>query len=132
MKKYLLDSNMCIFYLKGLFNLEQKFLEIGFENCFLSEITLAELKFGAESSDNPSKRKPIIQSFISKFDIVPIRNVLDLYAIEKTRLRKAGIIISEFDLLIGTTAVVYDMVMVTNNSAHLGRINDIVIEDWKI
>lgn len=38
--------------------------------------------------------------------------------------------IDEFDILIGATSVANNMVLVTNNSAHLKRLDNIVIEDW--
>jgi len=41
--KYLLDTNICIHFFRGKFNLYDKFQEIGIENCAISEITLAEL-----------------------------------------------------------------------------------------
>lgn len=44
MKKYLLDTNICIYYLKGRFELDSKIAEVGMINCFISEITVAELK----------------------------------------------------------------------------------------
>lgn len=53
--KYLLDTNICIYFVKGRFNLVEKFEQIGFENLYISEITLAELKFGAEKSEFPQK-----------------------------------------------------------------------------
>jgi tRNA(fMet)-specific endonuclease VapC len=46
LKRYLLDTNIAIFYMKGRFGLQQRFRSAGVENCFISEITLAELKFG--------------------------------------------------------------------------------------
>ena len=48
MKKYLLDTNICIFYIKGLYELNKKIELVGEQNCFISEITVAELKFGIE------------------------------------------------------------------------------------
>ena len=38
--------------------------------------------------------------------------------------------IDDFDILIGATAVTNDIVMVTNNVAHLSRLENIIIEDW--
>jgi tRNA(fMet)-specific endonuclease VapC len=55
---------------------------------------------------------------------------LDTYATEKARLRKAGNVIDDFDLLIGSTAVTFDMKMITNNTNHFSRINNIQLEDW--
>lgn len=46
--KYLLDSDICIFFLKGKFGINDRILTVGIENCCLSEITIAELKYGAE------------------------------------------------------------------------------------
>lgn len=47
---YLLDTNICIYFLKGRFGLVEKMDKIGFDNLFISEITVAELKFGAEGT----------------------------------------------------------------------------------
>jgi tRNA(fMet)-specific endonuclease VapC len=130
--KYLLDTNICIFYLKGKFNLANKFKKIEKEACYISEITVAELKYGAEHSENPSKTKLIVNELISQFQIIPIYSCLDYYAKEKSRLRKSGIIIDDFDLLIGATSISENMIMVTNNIKHLGRLKNIKIEDWTI
>ncbi|HRO43840.1 MAG TPA: hypothetical protein PL009_13470 [Flavipsychrobacter sp.] len=51
MKKYLLDTNTCIYFLKGRFELNKKIAEVGEQNCFISEMTVAELKYGVENSD---------------------------------------------------------------------------------
>lgn len=52
---YLLDTNICIHFFRGKFNLLDKFQKVNIQNCAISEITLAELVFGAENSDNPKK-----------------------------------------------------------------------------
>lgn len=48
--KYLLDTDTCVFHLKGKFNIQQKCDAVGRENVFISEITIAELKFGVANS----------------------------------------------------------------------------------
>jgi len=47
---YLLDTNICIYYFKGQFGLKEKIEEKGFQEFAISEITLAELIYGAEKS----------------------------------------------------------------------------------
>jgi tRNA(fMet)-specific endonuclease VapC len=59
LKKYLLDTNICIYYIKGKFDLDKKFELVDPENCFISEITLAELKYGVENSERKSSFKEI-------------------------------------------------------------------------
>lgn len=130
MTKYLLDTNICIFFLKGLFELDEKIKEVGLENCFISEVTVAELKFGAEKSQKVERNRLVVSTFISQMNILPIFNSLDFYAQEKNRLQRQGTPIDEFDLLIGATALANDLVLVTNNTKHFKRLTDIQIEDW--
>lgn len=130
MKQFLLDTNICIYYIKGLYELKSKFKDVGPENCFISEITLAELKFGVAKSQAKKKNQQALENFLTGIQILPIFPALDIYASEKARLQKSGNIIDDFDLLIGTTAVSFDLVMVTNNTNHFNRIVDIKLEDW--
>ncbi len=130
MKKYLLDTNICIFYMKGKFDLDQKLAGIPITGLFISEITLAELKFGVEKSEQPAKNRKALQNFLTGVQLLPIVQALDVFAKEKARLRRAGTIIDDFDLLIGATAVAHGLVLVSNNARHLGRIAGIDLEDW--
>lgn len=130
MNGYLLDTDICIFFLQGKYGLSEKIGAVGIENCFISEITIAELLFGAENSTNYEKHIAEVSLFEQHFRIIPIYNVLSTYAKEKTRLKRKGSIIAEFDLLIGSTALAHDLIMVTGNGNHLGKIEGIQIEDW--
>lgn len=130
MKKYLIDTNTCIYYIKGKFDLKKKFEEADPDNCYISEITLAELKFGVENSDKKENNQKALDDFLSGVKIVPIFHSLDLYAKEKARLRKAGTLIDDFDLLIGVTSITHNLTMVTNNANHFKRMKGITLEDW--
>lgn len=128
--KYLLDTNICIHFFRGKFNLIDKFQEVNIDNCAISEITLAELNFGAENSSNPKKNLQLIDNFSEQMKILPIFNSINIYAKEKVRLRKKGEMISDFDLLIASTAIANDLIMVTENIKEFKRIKDIKIENW--
>lgn len=128
--KYLLDTNICIHLFRGKYNLIEKFEEINLDDCAISEITLAELIFGAENSPNPKKNYKIIDTFSEQIKILPIFNSIQIYAKEKVRLRRKGIMISDFDLLIGSTAIANELIMVTENVKEFNRISGIYIENW--
>lgn len=128
--KYLLDANICIHLFRGKFNLIEKFQKINLHDCAISEITLAELMFGAENSSNPKKNVKIIDSFSEQIKILPIFNSIQIYAAEKVRLRKKGKMISDFDLLIGSTAIANELIMVTENVKEFDRIKGLAIENW--
>jgi tRNA(fMet)-specific endonuclease VapC len=118
--------------MKGKFDLETKFDKAIDDNCFISEMTLAELKFGVAKSEKPEKNKKALDNFLTGVQILPIFHSLDLYAKEKARLQKMGTPIDDFDLLIGVTSVTHKLIMVTNNTNHFNRISGIKIEDWTI
>ena len=130
MKKYLIDTNIAIFYMKGKFDLEAKFDKTTADHCFISEITLAELKFGVEKSEKPEKNRKALDNFLTGVQVLPIFHCLDLYAKEKARLQKAGTPVDDFDLFIGVTSVAHKLTMVTNNTSHFKRISGIKLEDW--
>ena len=128
--KYLLDTNICIHLFRGQFSLIEKFQAIDLDDCAISEITLAELIFGAENSPNPIKNHKIVDNFSEQLKILPIFNSIQIYAKEKVRLRKIGIMISDFDLLIGSTAIANELTMITENVKEFERISGIEIENW--
>ena len=130
MKKYLLDTNICIYFLKGQYSLDKKLDNAGLQNCFISEVTVAELKYGAENSLQVEKNRKVVEEFINAFTIIPIFNALDIYAKEKARLKKKGQLIDDFDLLIGTTAISNDLILITRNVSDFERLEKISIENW--
>lgn len=130
MKKYLLDTNICIFFIKGLYELDRKVEKAGQENCFISEMTIAELKYGVENSKATDKLRPIVEAFIPKLAIIHVFDALDIYTYEKAKLRKQGIMIDDFDILIGATSIINEMTMVSNNYKHLSRLDNIDLQDW--
>jgi len=116
--------------MKGMYNLVDKFENITTDNCYISEITLAELKFGVENSEKPEKNRKTLDNFLTGVQVLPIFHSLDIYAKEKARLRKKGTVIDDFDLLIGVTSITHQLIMVSNNTNHFDRIKDIELEDW--
>jgi len=51
--------------MKGKFDLETQFDKATAENLFISEMTLAELKFGVEKSEKQEKNKKVLENFLS-------------------------------------------------------------------
>ncbi|UWY26686.1 PIN domain-containing protein [Flavobacterium sp. TR2] len=128
---YLLDTSICVFFLRGKLNLDKIIKEVGLENCYISEITVAELRFGAENSDDPLKSNKAVDIFLKGLTILPIFGSIKRYAIEKVRLRRIGKPINdEFDLLIGVTAVENQLTLVTDNTNDFKLLEGIIMENW--
>ena len=127
---YLLDTNIVIFLFKDKFGIAEKLEAVGFDQCSISEITLIELLTGAEKSLRPEYHRKKIGEFVEQVKVLPISNAIDVFAKEKARLEKSGMSISNFDMLIGATAIANELTLVTNNVSHLSRMSNILIENW--
>lgn len=129
--QYLIDTNICIFFLRGKLNLLNQFQQKGRENCFISEITVLELRFGAENGTSKIKSHKAVNSFLEGLTIIPIFNCINRYAIEKVKLRKIGKPMNdEFDLLIAATALENNLTLVTDNGRDFRNLPSLKIENW--
>jgi len=89
------------------------------------------LLYGVECSDNnDAKNKKVVIDFIKDMQVIPISTALYIFAEEKAKLRKNGIVIDDLDIFIGATAISNNMILVTDNEKHLKRISKIKIENW--
>lgn len=116
--------------MKGRFELDSKFDLANTDSLFISEITLAELKYGVANSATPESNSKALVNFLSGIQILPIFDSLDTYANEKARLRKEGRPVDDFDLLIGSSAIANDLTLVTNNEKHFERLTGIRMTNW--
>ena len=89
MSSYLLDTNVCILLLRGKPEIRNQPASVGVANCFISEITGAELYFGAEKSGSPTELLRT-QAFVASAQVLPITSCLALYAQQRWRLQQLG------------------------------------------
>lgn len=133
-KSYLLDTNICAYWLRDKYDVKDRVNAVGMENCYISEVTIAELKFGkvyGRLKGGPKYKDQGLEQFFADINVLHIEPYFDLYAEEKARLELAGTPShDDFDLLIGCTAVAEGMVMVTQNVKDFQNIRDIQIENW--
>lgn len=130
MKSYLLDTNICVFLLRRKYGVEQRLSEISPDQCFISEITIAELKYGAYKSNRIEENLALIDEFVNYINVVPFSESVDFYAKEKNRLRTIGTPVEDFDLLIASAAISKGLTLVTDNTKHFARIEGITLENW--
>lgn len=116
--------------LKDKGGVRKQILKVGFENCYVSEISIAELFYGAAKGGR-DKNFEDVNHILRLFEVLPIFPSLEQYGCVKTLLESHGKRIDDFDLLIGVTALRNKLTMVTANVKHLGRIPDLIIEDWE-
>ena len=129
MAQYLLDTDVCIELIKHNERVLDKVEAVGANNCFVTEITVAELFYGAAKSGRPVQINDV-DFILQSFDLKQILPSLRLYCENKVLLEDKGQMIGEFDLLIGSCAVHNNLIMVTSNLRHFDHIPNITLEDW--
>lgn len=128
---YLLDTNICIELLKGNRSVRAHVEEVGPRDCCISEITVAELYYGAYKGEHSFEKRQDIRFLLELFDPIAMAPCLAVYGEIKTLLERKGESLDDFDLLIGASALEAGLTLVTNNTKHLSRIPGIKLEDWR-
>ena len=130
MAQYLLDTNVLISMFRNKGKVRKHILEVGFPNCYVSEISIAELFYGAAKGGRKQNFEDV-NNVLRQFEVLPIYPCFENYGHIKALLERQGQRIDDFDLLIGATALQKGLVMVTANVGHLARIPDLVVENWE-
>ncbi len=127
--KYLLDTCTCIALIKQVPSVVEHIRRIGIDECKISEITLAELYFGAYKSGREKHFKDVAE-IEGLFEQYAISESLREYGDIRWQLEHTGRRIDNFDLLIGATALHENLIVVTANADHFERIPGLKIENW--
>lgn len=95
----------------------------------------AEIRFGLERLPRASKRRRLLTNEYARLRAA-VRwedwneEAATEFGRQKARLMKAGTIIEDFDIAIGSIAVVLGARLATLNVKHLGRLQGVAIDDW--
>ncbi|MBP3768295.1 MAG: PIN domain-containing protein [Prevotella sp.] len=130
MMGYLLDTNICIYALRDKYDINERLETIGSQQCYVADVTVMELRFGAYKSKRKEENLRIVNEFLSGVKIIPFAASIDEFCQEKLRLQSLGTPIEDYDLLIGCAAKVTGLTLVTENIQHLSRIDGVQIENW--
>jgi tRNA(fMet)-specific endonuclease VapC len=130
-KKVILDTDHSIYWLNGNMSVKNKMESFNYNDLFITIITLAELKFGAFNSNKFEKNLLNIDLFLKKIKVLPLdNNSAALYGKIKSKLRKSGISLDDFDILIAAIVLSNEGILVTNNLFHFQRIEGLHLENW--
>jgi predicted nucleic acid-binding protein len=70
-----------------------------------------------------------LQDFLRGVTLLNVdEQTCQIFGKERGRLRAAGLMIGDFDLLIGATALRHNLTLLTNNRRHFERIDGLRIE----
>jgi len=131
MKKYVIDSDILIYFIKGRKEIVEELIKIAPSSLYITRINYTELVYGAYNSarveENLAKVKPFLETFqILEFD----KESSEIFAKTKATLKKKGKIIQDMDLMIASIALRHDYALVSNNIKHFERIDGLDLIGW--
>ena len=132
MKRCTLDTNIITAFLKNDLRVVQRvsdYLEL-FEKLTINIISYYEILRGLKDLGNEEKLK-WFECFIQENELVSIKkDTVEKAAEIYVYLKKEGNLIEDADILMASTAVVEDLVLITNNIKHFKRVKGLRIDNW--
>ena len=127
----MLDTNIVIYVLKRRPKEVLEVFNINASRMAISSITLSELLYGAEKSQNIDRNLEAIEEFISHLDVLPYdAKASQHYGQIKAALEKKGEIIGENDIHIAAHAISQGLILVSNNLREFKRVPNLAFENW--
>jgi tRNA(fMet)-specific endonuclease VapC len=126
--RYILDTDWIINLLAGKKDAEERIQQFDPEEIVVSLVAVAEIYESAYNFANPEAHIQTFRSFLSNFQLLNLNlPIIEKFAEVRAHLRRRGQMISDFDILLGATALHYDLIVLTYNKKHFQRIPDIKI-----
>lgn len=131
-QRYLLDTNICIYIAKyNPPSVREHFARYQANQLAMSVITLGELRFGAEKSQQREKANQVIGQLL---ELIPVEvlpeSAADHYGAIRANLQQKGQMIGNNDLWLAAHAQAQGWVLVTNNEREFVRVPDLLVENW--
>lgn len=130
---FLLDTNVCIQYLRGRSsNLMKNLHSHQPEQITVCSIVKAEMYFGAMKSHDPAKTLLQQDIFLQRFESLPFDDRAARYFGEiRADLSRQGMPIGPYDLQIAAIALANGCTLVTHHISEFSRVKGLALEDWE-
>lgn len=130
MKGFILDTDTWIEFFHHRGRVASHIAATPANEIFASEVSIAELTFGALNSQNVKRHLEEPMEIEETFTVLPIVNWVQDYAKLRKALTKQGLVVGDFDILIGITALQNGLTVVTHNTKHFEKMPGIKCVDW--
>jgi len=130
--KYMLDTNICIYIIKKKPDQAiRRLRELRLSDVSISSITLSELEYGVEKSEQRDRNKIALATFIAPIEVIAYDDLAAAqYGKIRSFLEKKGMPIGSLDMLIAAHALAQGLILVTNNEREFRRVPGLKIENW--
>lgn len=128
---HLLDTNILIYYFKGLGRVAEHLLATPPKEIAISTITLYELEVGIEKSPAARERRRSLAEFEAVVQVFAFGRAEARSASKiRAELEAAGQPIGPLDNLIAGTALAHGATLITHNVDEFRRVRGLQVVDW--
>lgn len=126
--RYLLDTDWLIDALAGRPRALSALEDLAREGLAMSIVSLGEVYEGAFAFPDPQRHIEGLREFLSGFAILGLTDpIMEVFGRERCRLRAAGQLIPDMDLLIAATALHQGLTVLTRNVRHFERVEGLAL-----
>jgi predicted nucleic acid-binding protein len=123
---YLIDTDWLLDAIGGFHRAASTIQELAPLGLGVSIVSYGELLEGVYGFTNSDARRDELYRFLNPFQMVPLTvAVVEIFGRTRSELRRTGQLISDLDLLIAATAMHHDLILLTRNQRHFGRIPEL-------
>ena len=120
-----------MYWLKKDDCIEQNAISVGLENIAISFMTLSELYYGVHKSQRVDENLSAISILTAKISVIESNaQICARFGKLKVFLEKQGMIIDDADLFIAACVLTTEATLVTNNTRHFKRIEELRLQNW--
>jgi tRNA(fMet)-specific endonuclease VapC len=130
---YLLDTCVVSDFARGLQPVHARLLATPPSAIALSSVTLLEVEYGLALRPALARRlRQVMDALFDSVTIVPFGREEALQAAAvRAGLKRKGLPVGAYDLLIGATALRHGLTLVTSNTAEFAHLEGLTLEDWR-
>ena len=131
---YLLDTDICIYILRNKpAEVLKRFIQLKPEQLFISSISVSELYYGVENSQNHKQNTLALKKFLQTPTIVDFNEAAAIEAARiRHQLKTRGTPIGAYDVQIAAIAIARHFTLITNNTREFKRIRNLKVLHLKV
>ena len=130
MLKYLLDTNIVIYTMKNRPQQVRRYFKAQQGRIGISSVTLGELVFGAEHSQQVERNLADIEALTARLEVLPFDEAAAYHFGQiRAELYRTGRPIGPYDMMIAGHARACGLKLVTNNVKEFKRVQGLIIEN---
>ena len=131
MMKYLLDTNIVFYTMKNRPQQVRKYFKAQQGRIGISSVTLGELVFGAEHSQQVERNLADIEALTARLEVLPFDEAAAYHFGQiRAELYRTGCPIGPYDMMIAGHARACGLKLVTNNVKEFKQVQGLIIENW--